>query len=142
MHKDFLTALWNNENPREVYDRLCRIEDAVWNKNKRELLDDLEMCDHIRFALREPIGSAPYEWAQSFMREAQVEEEKKPPRQIAYEKRRREIEREYLRLKEAESERMKQAIRKRLEEEEREMGVPSTASVAAATVAGIIKRSV
>jgi len=140
MHRDFLTVLLQGEGTEDIrytYQRLCDIENEACRKAKEELWNDVLTCDHVIAALREPANSAPYLWAQSFLEEAREAEKKKPPRQIAFELRRREIEYEFIRLKEQENERMKQAIEKRLEEDNE----PSTPSAVSAT-GEIIKRRV
>lgn len=120
MHRDFLTALWHGESCRSVYQRLCFSLDEAWRAQKAELWEDVELTDHIKAALREPIGSAPHSWAESFMREAEEEEKKKPPLVIRMEKRRRQIEAEHLRLMAEENERMKKKIAEAMKKEEEE----------------------
>ena len=119
MHRDLLTALWNREDVRVVYDRLRDIIYQARDEEVADLWQDVITCDHIRCALKEPVGSIPYQWATAYMEEAQKQEESKSPRQLKYEKRRREIELEYLRCKEEETNRIKELCAER-EREERE----------------------
>ena len=120
MHKDILCALWNGEDVRTTYERLRDIATQAYEEERASLWEDVVTCDHIRAALKEPIDSVPYQWAIAYMEEAKKQEESKSVRLLRYEKRRREIEFEYLRLKEEEVNRMKELCAKRMEEERME----------------------
>ena len=107
MHRDFLTALWNSEPVQKVYDRLAAEADEAWHKEKAALWRDMKICEDINAALHESVDSVPYKWAMAYMEEAKKREQEKTPAQRNYEKHRREIEAEYLDLKEKEIEELR-----------------------------------
>lgn len=107
MHRDFLTALQHGENIDAVFQRLRQYEFRVHEGILYSYEEDKRICDYVKFALRQPEGSFPHEWAQTFIKQAEAAEAKKPKKQLRTEARRREIENEYLELKQKEIEAMK-----------------------------------
>lgn len=108
MHRDFLTAIWNNEDTGAVYDRLRDGIDAAHRQAISKLWRDKDVCDKVNAALREPVDSTMYQWARAYLDEAQKREERKTDPQLAYEAQRRELEAEYLKLKKQEVDEMRQ----------------------------------
>lgn len=108
MHRDFLTAIWNNEPVAAVADRLGSELDEAHRRAKAKLWRDKTVCDRVNEALREPVDSIMFQWARAYLDEAQKQEEKKTDPQLAYEAQRRELEAEYLKLKQQEVEEMRQ----------------------------------
>ena len=104
MHQDFLTAIYRNESLQVVFDRLMEVEDRASEQRRRKLRYEYETADKILRALHEHIDSAPFRWAQSYMREAEAAEKKKSDDQLRQEAERRQIEAEYLEEKQKEIE--------------------------------------
>lgn len=107
MHKDFLEAIYNNHSLRAVYERLEKEQDARHDIERRRLYREYDTAQKILLALHEPLGSDPFNWAQAYMREAEKAEAGKDQATKEWEAKRREIETEYLRLKELEVEEMR-----------------------------------
>ena len=108
MHKDFLTAIWNNEPVATVAERLGSELDEAHQRAKAKLWRDKAICDRVNEALREPAESIMFQWARAYLDEAQKQEERKTDSQLMYEAQRRELEAEYLKLKQQEVEKMRQ----------------------------------
>ena len=102
-----MTAIYHNEPLREVFDRLMEVEDKASEQRRRKLRYEYETADKVLRALHEHIDSAPFRWAQSFMREAEAAEKKKGDDQLRREEERRQIEAEYLEEKKKEIEDMR-----------------------------------
>lgn len=102
MHQDFLTAIAKNESLSAVYDRLIEVERKAYEQRRAKLYYDYETAGKVLRALHEPFGSAPFNWAQAFRKEAEEEETKKGDEQLRYEAERRQIEADYLAEKQRE----------------------------------------
>lgn len=102
MHQDFLTAIYHNEPLEAVYDMLLEEERKLYERRRARLHYDFATADRIVRALHEPVDSAPFQWAQSFMAEAEAAEMKKDDEQLRHEAERRQIEAEYLKEKKTE----------------------------------------
>lgn len=106
MHKDFLEAIYHNHPLKAVYDRLEQEQRARHDLERGKLYREYDTAQKIMLALREHIDSDPYRWAQSYMREAEKAEASKDAATKEWEAKRRELEAEYLRLKQEEVEYM------------------------------------
>ena len=106
MHKDFLEAIHYNHPLSAVYDRLEKEQRARHELERGRLYREYDTAQKIMLALREHIDSDPYQWAQSYMREAEKAEDSKDAATKEWEAKRRELEAEYLRLKQEEVEYM------------------------------------
>ena len=111
MHRDFYTALKYGESTDAVFNRLRLYEIRVHEGIVQGYEEDRRICDYVKFALRQPEGSFPHEWAQSFIQQAEAMEAKKSEETQRTEARRREIENEYLELKQKEIEAMRREQR-------------------------------
>lgn len=107
MHKDYLEAIYHNVPISAVYDRLVDLENERHRHERAKLYAEYETADKIVRALHEDVDSAPFHWAQAYMKEAEKAEAKKDQATKEWETKRREIEAEYLRLKEEEVEEMR-----------------------------------
>ena len=107
MHKEFLEAIYHNHPLKVVYDRLDKYLHERHELESSRLYREYDTAQKILLALHEPLGSDPFEWAQSYMREAEKAEASKDQATKEWEAKRREIEAEYLRLKELEVEEMR-----------------------------------
>ncbi len=96
MHKDFLTAIQNNEDPQTVYNRLVSVAEKAFREARLRYERDMEDCKRVLTALHEKPGSFMFEWAMAYRRQAELEEAQKSKSTLDYEARRREIEEEYL----------------------------------------------
>lgn len=108
MRRDFLEAIFYNHPLRTVYDRLEHEQRARHELERSRLYNEYDTAQKILLALKEPLGSDPFNWAQSYMREAEKAEASKDQATKEWEAKRRELEAEYLRLKELELEEMRQ----------------------------------
>lgn len=108
MHKDFLEAIHYNHPLGAVYDRLYQELHARHDLERGRLYREYDTAQKILLALKEPLGSDPFNWAQSYIREAEKAEASKDQATKEWEAKRRELEAEYLRLKELEVEEMRQ----------------------------------
>lgn len=108
MHKDYLEAIYHNTPIGAVHERLLDLEIERHRQERAKLYTEYETADKILRALHEHIDSAPFKWAQAYMAEAEKAEVSKDQATKEWEARRREIEEEYLRLKELEIEEMRQ----------------------------------
>lgn len=108
MKKEFLEAIRYNHSLKAVYDRLEAEQRARHELERGRLYKEYDTAQKILLALHEPLGSDPFDWAQSYMREAERAEASKDQATKEWEARRRQIEEEYLRLKELEVEEMRQ----------------------------------
>lgn len=95
MHKDFLTAIQNNEDPQVVYERLRSKAEKAYHIAVSGYNRDKENCMRIFDALKEP-GTFMFEWAQSYRRQAEKEEADKSKEKLEREALRRRLEEEYL----------------------------------------------
>ena len=96
MHKDFLTAIQNAEQPHDVYDRLCEMERKAHEKILKSYYRDLQVAERVLSALQEDPSSVMFSWAQSYRSEAEKLENQKAEEVRRSEKLRREIEADYL----------------------------------------------
>lgn len=104
MHRDFLEAIYYNHPLKAVYDRLDKEQRARHELESGRLYREYDTAQKILLALHEPLGSDPFEWARSYMREAEKAEANKDAATKEWEAKRRELEAEYLRLKQEEVE--------------------------------------
>lgn len=106
MNKAFLEAIYHNHPLKAVYDRLGEEQRARHDLERGRLYREYDTAQKILLALHEHIDSDPYQWAQAYMREAEKAEASKDAATKEWEKKRRELEAEYLRLKQEEVEYM------------------------------------
>ena len=104
MHKDFLEAIYHNHSLKAVYDRLEHEQRARHEMESGRLYREYDTAMKILLALHEPGDSAPFKWAQAYMAEAEKAEASKDQATKEWEAKRRELEAEYLRLKQEEVE--------------------------------------
>ena len=107
MRKEFLEAIRHNHPLNAVFDRLEQELRARHDLERGKLYREYDTAQKILLALREPLESEPFNWAQSYMREAEKAEASKDQATKEWEAKRRELEVEYLRLKELEVEEMR-----------------------------------
>ncbi len=107
MHKDYLEAIYHNAPISAVHDRLVEMENERHRLACAKLYSEYDTADKILRALHEHIDSAPFQWAQAYMREAEKAEADKDQATKEWEANRRKIEEEYLRSKEQEIEEMR-----------------------------------
>ena len=104
MNKAFLEAIYHNHPLKAVYDRLEQEQRARHDLERGRLYREYDTAQKILLALHEHIDSDPFQWAQSYMREAEKAEASKDAATKEWEAKRRELEAEYLRLKQEEVE--------------------------------------
>lgn len=108
MNKAYLEAIYHNHPLKAVYDRLEQEQRARHDLERGRLYREYDTAQKILLALHEHPDSAPWQWAQAYMREAEKAEASKDQATKEWEARRRKIEEEYLQLKELEVEEMRQ----------------------------------
>lgn len=106
MNKAFLEAIYHNHQLSAVYDRLEKEQRARHELERGKLYREYDTAQKVLLALHEPLGSDPFSWAQSYMKEAEKAEVSKDQATKEWEAKRRELEAEYLRLKQEEVEYM------------------------------------
>lgn len=104
MYEDFITAIWKNEKLNTVYNRLIEEINAFHDEERAKINNDYSMAQNILYALHEPTDSTAYQWAYSFIKDAENAEKRKSQERKQFEARRREIEAELEKQKEAELE--------------------------------------